>query len=124
MCRTVKFFEHARSVAMTSEYKFRHGALLVRGRKIIKASSNKPRTVRFAHKYHHKGCGSLHAEIGCVLNVDKEKTEGSEIYVVRILANGKFAMSCPCSMCQSICSEMGIKRIHYSKDNGFETIKL
>lgn len=124
MCRTAKLFDHAKTVAMTSDYKFRHGAVLVKGGKIIRSSFNKARPVSFAHKYHHKGTGSLHAEIGCILNMSFEKTEGCEIYVVRIHADGKFAMSMPCPMCQVVCNEMGIKRIHYSTHNGFETMKL
>lgn len=124
MSRIIKFFEHARTVAMMSDYKFRHGALLVSGGKIIKASPNKARAVRFAHRYHHNKAGSLHAEIGCILNLTKEKTDGGEIYVARISADGNFAMSCPCGMCQAICEEMGIKRIHYSTYNGFETMRL
>jgi deoxycytidylate deaminase len=124
MSRTLKFFDHARTVALMSEYKFRHGALLVKSNKIIKASYNKSRAVRFAHKYHLHGTGSLHAEIGCILNLSKERTDGCEIYVVRIAGNGQYAQSCPCSMCQTICSEMGVKRIHYSTHNGFETMRL
>lgn len=124
MCRAEKLFDYAKTVAMTSDYKFRHGAILVRGGKIIRASCNKSRAVWFTNKYHSKGTGSLHAEIGCVLNMEKDRTDGCEIYVVRIMANNDFAMSKPCPMCQMICDEMGIKRIHYSTYNGFETMRL
>lgn len=109
-----RFFNTARIQAFKSDYNFRHGAVLVRGGKIINCSCNKKRPVSFAHRYHHNQCGSLHAEIGCVLNMNRIKTEDCDLYVVRIFHDGRFAMSRPCSMCQIICHEMGIRRIYYS----------
>lgn len=120
-----KFFEIAKNEAKKSEYQFRHGAVMIRGGNIITSSFNKARPVNFAHKHHHNNNGSLHAEIGCVLNIEKEKTKGCDIYVVRITKTNDFVISRPCEMCQIICGEMGIKRIYYSiANNEFAYIKL
>ena len=118
-------FETARIVAMSSEYKFRHGAILVRGPSIIKISANKSRAVNIFNDYHKNNRASLHAEIGCILNLRKEVTRGCDIYVCRILANNLFACSDPCEMCQTICAEMGIRKIFYTvEENVFDWIRL
>ncbi len=119
-----RFFNHAKTIAQSSDFKTRHGAVLVRGGSIIKSSCNKGRPVGFAHRYHRHNRSSLHAEIGVVLNLKKNVTYGCDIFVVRIDKNDKLANSKPCDMCQEICSEMGINRIYYSDTNGFNFIKL
>lgn len=125
ICRSKKFFENARAVAHCSNYKFKHGAILVRGGSIIKSAYNKGRPVSFLNKFHKNNRASLHAEIGCILNLDKRKTANCDIYVIRLDAAGKFALSKPCAMCQLACKEMNIRRIYYSVDeNNFEMLKL
>lgn len=120
-----RFFENARTAAFLSEHSFKHGAVLVKGGKILKAACNKARSVRFAHKFHHAKHGSLHAEIGVILNLDKKTTYGTSIYVVRILKTGEFVMSRPCEMCQLIAQEMGVKEIFFTGIDGqFNEMKL
>lgn len=120
----LRFFEYAKKAAGFSSHQFHHGAVLVRGGKVIKTSFNDPRPIKFTHKHHHAHRGSLHAEIGVLLNLTKDKTKGADIYVCRVLKDGTYRNSKPCSMCQIIAQEMGIKRIKFTTDKGFDTIQL
>ena len=49
--------------------------------------------------------------------VCKKLNKGSVIYVVRIYANGDYAMARPCRTCRKIMKSNGIKRCYYSVGN-------
>ncbi len=120
-----RLFEIAQGIAALSTHKFKHGALLVKGSNVIHFSINRNRPVRFANKFRKDNNGTLHAELGCILNLSKEVTKGCDIYVVRVLSSGKLAMSKPCDMCQAACHVMGIKRMFYTDNKGSrQCIKL
>lgn len=121
-----KWFKTAKSWAEFSSHKFHHGAVLVKGGKFVRGAYNKPRSVAFVNKFRkYKKFGSLHAEVGLVLNLWKEVTEDCDIYVCRIRKDGSFAMSKPCEMCQLLAKEMKIKRIFYTLgDKKYGCVKL
>jgi len=116
------YFKYAQKEAFLSGHNFKHGAVLVKGGTIIKKSFNDPRPVKFAHKLHHAKRGSLHAEIGVLLNLTKDKTKNADIYVCRVLKDGTYKNSRPCLMCCVVAQEMGIKRIYFTTDFGFDKI--
>ena len=123
--RVEKFLDHCKTIATGSDFKFRHGAILVNCNNIIRSSCNSPRPIIAFNKFHPNRIASLHAEIGCILNMKLEQTRGCDIYVCRILRNNKFANSYPCEMCQAVCSKMGIRKIYYSiADNDYGVLKL
>lgn len=121
--RDWKLIRRAAEVAFNSIHDFRHGAILAKGRKEIRSAFNVARPVASFRRFHPHA--SLHAEIGVLLNIDKEKTHSADIYVSRLDAYDKLTFSRPCQMCQSVAMEMGIDRIYYSiNENHVGVIKL
>ena len=107
--------------------KIKHGALLIKGGSVINASFNKDSYSSFGNRFRHQNCGRAthHAEIGCVLGIDRSKTEGATIYVVRINRSGDFRLSKPCSMCHEVLKYCGIKKVVYTVDeNKIASYKL
>lgn len=126
--RTSKLIALAKRTAEDSNYgKFRHGAVLVKRGKVVNTSYNKNNTCSFGKRFRcpEKGRATLHAELGVILNIGKERTEGSDIYVVRVNSDGIFRNSKPCSMCEEAMRFVGVKRVYYSIDGyQFKMIKL
>lgn len=105
--------------------RFRHGAVLVSHGKIINVSSNDNRFCDFGTKFRSQpGKATLHAELGAILNVSNKSTKNSVIYVVRVSTNGELRNSKPCSMCEAAMKFVGISRVIYSVDGGYEEMKL
>ena len=123
-----RFIEIARKMAlMSNSPDYRHGAILVKGGSILSTSSNKNRHIRWGTRFRKRDCGhaTQHAELGCILGIDRSVTSGSVIYVVRVNKKGVLRMSKPCEMCQSVLSHVGIKKVVYSADDGqFGSIRL
>jgi hypothetical protein len=94
----------AAGVALTSECKFRHGAVVVRHGKVLAASpniqKNDPRFVDFRHS-------QVHAEIAALKKAGWPR--GVHLYVVRINRNGEFRLSMPCANCQEVIDEHRVK---------------
>jgi len=126
--RPKKYLELARNVAAQSTYgKFQHGAILVRGGSVINTSPNKDRFCSFGSKFRDRFCGhaTLHAELGCILGLDRRITSGTTMYVVRINGESNFRMSKPCSMCYDVLRHCGIKKVIYTiNEKQIEVIKL
>jgi len=126
--KTNSFLKTAKSMAVQSSYgKIRHGAVLVKGGSIISASFNKDKFSAFGNRFRKQGLGPAthHAELGCVLGVDRSKTVGSTVYVVRINKKGEYRLSKPCLMCHEILKFCGIKKVVYTKnENEIECYKL
>lgn len=117
--RHCRYLETAKRVAEESEFPdYRHGALLVRGGSILNSAYNKNSHIGWANRFRAKACGHAthHAELGAILGVDRSKTAGADVYVVRIGRAGNLKMSKPCQMCQSVLAHMGVKRVYYSID--------
>lgn len=126
--RILRNFELARRIALSSVYgKFRHGAVLFNGGSVINVACNKNKTCSFGARFRNPSAGraTLHAELGCILNVEKECTQNADVYVVRINPAGQLKNSKPCPMCKEAMRFVGIKRCFYSTDYGtFEMVKL
>ena len=124
---TKKHIELAERVANQSIYSsFKHGAVLTKSGAVINASCNKNGFNSFGARFRKKeyGRATLHAELGAILNVERSKTEGSTVYVVRVNKKGEKRLSKPCHMCQSALQYCGIKKVIYSTNEGYEIIKL
>ena len=118
--RHLRYIEAAKRAAEESTFPdYRHGALLVRGGSILNSAYNKNSHIAWANRFRAKACGHAthHAELGAVLGIDRSKTHGADVYVVRVGRTGELKMSQPCLMCQSVLSHMGVKRVYYSLDN-------
>jgi len=123
-----RYLDLARNMASNSSYgKIKHGAVLVKGGSIISASFNKDKFSAFGERFRQHGCGHAthHAELGCVLGVDRSKTAGSSVFVVRVNRQGEDRLSKPCPMCHDVLKFTGVKKVYYSTSEGtIEMYKL
>ena len=126
--RKRRYVELAERAALQSCYgNIKHGAVLVKGGSVLNVSSNKANHCRFGTRFRERGSGiaTLHAELGCVLNLDRKVTEGGTIYVVRLNRKGEHRMSKPCAMCQAALEHVGVNRVYYStNDKTLEMMRL
>jgi len=122
-----RYINIAKEVAASSEYpSFKHGAVLVNGNAVINTSCNKYGYNRFAARFRRRdeGLPTVHAELGSILNMDRSKTDGAIVYVVRINKQGDTLMSRPCNMCAAAMKHCGIKKVIYSTNEGFNIESL
>jgi len=126
--KTRGYLELARRIALQATYGgIKHGAVLVKGGSIINVSYNKENFCSFGNRFRKstEGKATLHAELGCVLNLDRSITQGTNIYVVRVGKNGDFRLSKPCNMCEAALRHVGVKRAFYTtNDETIECYKL
>ncbi len=116
-----KFVQLAKRAALQGSYGgYKHGAVLIKGGSIINISHNKDKFCSFGSRFRkrNEGTATLHAELGCILNLDRNLTSGTTIYVVRVNREGHFRMSKPCSMCQTALQHVGVKKVFYSNERG------
>ena len=120
------YVDLASRISYQSDHQHRHGAVLVKGSRIINASHNKMKFNSFASRFfpRQKEWATIHAELGSILNVERKNTEGATVYVVRMSIEDKLRMSKPCEMCQAAMKWVGIKKVVYSTNTGFKEMKL
>ena len=126
--RKKRFIDIAKKVAENSvETGYRHGAILVRGNSVLNASCNKNAYSRFGERFRKrdKGDATHHAELGCILGLDRSVTRGADVYVVRVGRSGNLLLSKPCDMCEAALRHVGVRRVYYSLNDGnFEFYRL
>lgn len=116
-------FKHAIKIAQTSIwYPYKLGAVVVRQGKVIGRGANGIRKHGYSHIYNFPM--TLHAEAAAILNTPKHLLEGSDLYVVRISKNNEVRMSKPCDCCITLAKMVGIKNVHYSTHNDYETLDM
>jgi len=103
------------AATLSKHTKYRLGASLFRGSRLISTGINQIKThTKSPHSYR-----MIHAEIDALLRVDREVIEGSTLYVVRILKNLNFAASKPCDCCWEMACQLGVRRVIYFEKSGF-----
>ena len=115
-----RFMDVARRCAHQSSFPdYRHGAVLVKGNKVRNVSFNKDNYCSFGHRFRkeQEGHATLHAELGVVLGLDRNITDGATIYVARIGKADDYRLSKPCAMCHEAMKHVGIKRVVYTINN-------
>lgn len=114
--RQTRLMTIAREVAKGSSYSnFRHGAVLTKGGSILNVAPNVDDWTAFGRRFREEpGKATRHAEVNCILGLDKSLTKGADVYVCRIGRKGDLRYSKPCPMCQSVLSFVGVKRCYYS----------
>ena len=124
--RTRTYLERAKSEALKSNCQSRHGAVLVKGGNVINSTFNENTFCSFGMRFRdvNKGPATHHAELKCVLGIDKGQTDGATLYVVRIGLDESFRISKPCNMCYLSLKFCGVKRVVFTTNNGLESIKL
>lgn len=102
----------AGSVAESSRSRSRHGAIIVRGGRIIATGYNRSRTHNaWVFDRARRDC-SIHAELSALRLCSSGR--GSTLYVVRLNKVGAYRFSAPCSDCREALEEAGIKRVIHS----------
>ena len=115
--RQKRFIELSKRIAESSEAPdYRHGAVLVKGSSVLNVSINKNSHARLGKRFRKRGCGHAthHAELGCILGLDRTTTRGADLYVVRIGKAGELRLSKPCEMCEAVLRHVGVRRVFYS----------
>jgi tRNA(Arg) A34 adenosine deaminase TadA len=123
-----RYLSVAQNVASYSDYgKIRHGAVLVKGGSILNTAFNKDKFSSFGERFRAQGVGPAthHAELSCVTGLNKSKTSGASIFVVRLNRTGELRLSKPCPMCHDVLKFTGVKKVYYSTNDGsIEMYKL
>ena len=118
----------AQRVASQSDFcDYRHGAVLAKGNRVLNTSANKNSYKLWAQRFRRRdrGHATHHAELGCILGVDRSVTQGATVYVARISKSGDTRLSKPCPMCESAMRHVGIKKVVYTiNEKEIGSIKL
>ena len=122
-----RFFEIARLISHTSEYKrIKIGAVVVKKNKIISVGVNSYKTHPIQKKYNRFRFDiedtnhTLHAEIQALVNIPYgTELNDLTIYIYRESRKGRLAKSRPCPSCMKLIKDIGIKKICYTTDEGY-----
>lgn len=122
------YFRTAKAVSELSNYPIHKiGCVIVKGHRIISSGHNSktkchPLQAKLdTEKYGTECPGKCHAEIMALLPLMKNKTDlsNASIYIYREHKDGSLAMAKPCSSCQKVIKQLGIKKIFYSIEHGY-----
>jgi deoxycytidylate deaminase len=108
----------AARVAMNSSVRYRVGAVVAKGRRVISVGFNKKKTHPDTKKFAYHAWANLHAEMAACIGVDYPGLLGAELYVVRLLKNGSWGVARPCAGCEEFLQQIGIKAVHFSAGLG------
>jgi deoxycytidylate deaminase len=104
----------ARYFAGKSRARNTHGAVIVKGGRVLGTGWNKDRNhPKIVSPEHIKTDCSWHAEEVAIKDAGTN-LKGAIIYVARVNRQGRDRDSMPCSKCMSLIEEAGIKRIVYT----------
>lgn len=108
----------ARYFAKKSSAKKMHGAIVVRGGRVLGTGFNKNRNnPNIVSPEHIKTDCSYHAEVMAIRDAGND-VRGATIYVARVSKIGEDRDSMPCPRCLSLIKETGIKRIIHTTSSG------
>ena len=103
----------ALTLAQTSSHRFKHGAILVKGGRVISRATNKSRVhdawVKFQER---ENCG-VHAEVAALSRVGNQ-AKGAVMYVARVRPQGVSANSKPCPHCHKALVDAGVSKVIYT----------
>jgi deoxycytidylate deaminase len=110
----------AAKIAETSELGQQHGAVIVKGGRVISVGVNKWRNKSFVEITHsqpspHSLVLSYHAEIDAI-NRAGINLNGSTMYIARINTEKEHRFSRPCNNCMDAIHAAGIKKIIYTTE--------
>lgn len=116
-------FRIARQEAAKSQHKqHKLGAVIVKGNRILSTGYNSLRPSKII------GTNTLHAEAAAVLKLLKENRlrdlVGADIFVSRFTRGGAIGMALPCPACTRLLRSVGIRKCHYTTDNGQGVLKF
>ena len=119
-------FNAAKAVAELSDHKQKIGCVVTIGRRIISSGHNSKTKCHAVQAkmdkemFGEESLGPLHAEVDALLPLVRRGTDlsNASIYVYREHKNGVLACARPCARCEQLIKECGIRRVHYTIENG------
>ena len=131
----IVYFNKARDASKLSDYsKNQHiGCVVVYKHHIISVGFNSNKTHPIQKIYNKERFDeditphSLHAEIMALIFLKDRKDikwNDVDLYTYRENRYGELRMSKPCKSCMSMIKALGIRRIHYTTNDGFKSINI
>jgi len=123
MSRHESRIKQAVKVASSSDYRWKHGAVVVRGGRVIGFAPNKFRNAPEVDAANVTD----HAEAAIIRELLKNYPDlrNSVIYIARVSNSGQTRMSRPCANCMKLIVDAGIKEIVYTNDiNGYSVEQI
>jgi deoxycytidylate deaminase len=112
------FLSVARYFSTKSSARNMHGAVVVKGGRVLGTGYNRNRNhPKIVSPEHIKTKCSIHAEESAIKDANYD-VRGAIIYVARVSKNGEDRDSKPCARCFNLIKESGIKRIIYTTNSG------
>lgn len=109
----------ARYLATKSSARNTHGAIIVKGGRVLSAGYNKNRNhPKIVSPEHIKTKCSFHAEEVAIREAGEGNLRGAIIYVARVNRQGLDRDSKPCSRCSALIKRVGIKRVVFTAEVG------
>lgn len=113
------YLSTARFCATKSTARNTHGAVIVKGGRVLSVGWNKNRNhPKVVSPEHIKSDCSYHAEEVAIREAGEANVKGAVIYVARINRNGHDRDSKPCSKCAALIEKVGIKRVIFTMEAG------
>ena len=104
---------------------FRHGCCIEKSGRVIASGVNtpKPRTPNSSFSTHAEA--KALKRLLTILTRQRSEGEKYELYVARVNPKNTIAFSRPCEKCLKILKDSGvIDLIHYTTDDGWETVEI
>lgn len=116
------FLSVARYFAKKSAARNTHGAVIVKGGRVVGTGYNRNRNhPKMVSPEHIKTDCSIHAEESAIRDAGYD-VKNAVIYVARVNRHGEDRNSQPCPRCQHMIEEYGIKRIIYTSEPRRENV--
>jgi deoxycytidylate deaminase len=113
--RDKAYLSVARYCATKSSARYTHGAVVVKGGRVMGVGWNKTRNhPAIVSPEHIKTDCSYHAEEVAIREAGEDSVKGAIIYVARINRHGNDRDSKPCPKCSALIDRVGIKRVVYT----------
>jgi len=114
---TSSIIQTALKEAEKSKERYRIGAVIFKGTKIISKAHNELRFCNRLHPKYKRFEFSLHAEQKAIINA-RTSLKRTSILIVRINRKGELLPIMPCKYCMAYLNEVGIKNIYCSTKEG------
>lgn len=108
----ISFLSATAKIALTSEYRFRMAALIVKSGRVLGGDTNSPKITPDTPPKRV----STHAETRALKGV--KYPEGATMYIARLSSDGSTALSKPCVWCLGQIIDAGISKVVYTDNYG------
>lgn len=114
---SIKFIKKAINEAEKAEERYRVGAVVFKGKRILSRGHNTyQKSAKKLHPKFTRWPNSVHAEVDAILKA-RRNLKGASILVVRINKAGELRNSKPCAHCMLYLKHVGIKKVYYSTND-------